>query len=39
MSEVTTAPVMEAARAFFDACEMGRGWEVCQRLCPPLPGR
>ena len=35
MSEVTTAPVLEVARAFFDACETGRGWEVCGRYCTP----
>lgn len=35
MSEVTTAPVVEVARAFFDACETGKGWEVCQRFCTP----
>lgn len=33
MSEVTTAPVVEVARAFFDACETGKGWEVCQQFC------
>ena len=33
MSEVTTAPVLEVARAFFDACETGGGWEVCQQFC------
>jgi predicted ester cyclase len=35
MSEVTTAPVLEVARAFFDACETGRGWEVCREFCAP----
>ena len=35
MSEVTTAPVVEVARAFFDACETGKGWEVCQQFCTP----
>ena len=29
------APVMEVARAFFDACETGKGWEVCQQYCAP----
>ena len=33
MSEVTTGPVVEVARAFFDACETGKGWEVCQQFC------
>jgi predicted ester cyclase len=35
MSEVTTAPVVQVARAFFDACETGKGWEVCQQFCTP----
>jgi predicted ester cyclase len=35
MSEVTTAPVLEVARAFFDACETGKGWEGCQQFCTP----
>jgi predicted ester cyclase len=35
MSEVTTAPVVEAARAFFDACDTGKGWEVCRQFCTP----
>src|ERR1700759_340109 len=35
MSEVTTAPDLEVARAFCDACETGRGGEVCQQFCPP----
>lgn len=35
MSEVTTAPVVEIARAFYDACETGKGWEVCQQFCTP----
>jgi predicted ester cyclase len=26
---------MEVARAFFDACETGKGWEECQRYCAP----
>ena len=29
------APVMEVARAFFDACETGKGWDVCQQYCAP----
>jgi predicted ester cyclase len=33
MSEVTTTPVLEVARAFFDACEAGKGWAVCERYC------
>jgi predicted ester cyclase len=35
MSEVTAAPVLEVAHAFFDACETGKGWEVCQQFCTP----
>ena len=35
MSEVTTSPVVEVGRAFFDACETGKGWEVCQQFCTP----
>ena len=35
MSEVTTAPVVEVARAFFDACETGKGWDGCQQFCTP----
>lgn len=33
MSEVATAPVVEVARAFFEACETGKGWEGCQQFC------
>lgn len=25
----------ETAKAFFDACETGKGWEVCQQWCQP----
>ena len=25
--------ISEAAMAFFDACETGQGWEVCQKWC------
>ena len=35
MTDLTTAPVVEVARAFFDACETGKGWEVCQQFCTP----
>jgi len=35
MSEVTAAPVLEVAHAFFDACETGKGWEGCQQYCTP----
>ena len=26
---------MEVARALFDACERGKGWQVCQQCCTP----
>jgi predicted ester cyclase len=35
MAQATTAPLIEVARAFFDACETGKGWEECQRYCAP----
>ena len=35
MSEVTAAPVLKVGRAFFDACETGKGWEVCGQFCTP----
>ena len=35
MSEVTTTPDLAVARAFFDACETGKGWEMCRRFCTP----
>lgn len=25
----------EVARAFFDACETGKGWDTCQQYCAP----
>jgi predicted ester cyclase len=31
----TTESMTEVARAFFDACETGRGWTECQRYCTP----
>jgi predicted ester cyclase len=30
MSEIT-----KAAASFFDACETGKGWQVCQKYCHP----
>jgi steroid delta-isomerase-like uncharacterized protein len=27
------ATMSETARQFFDACETGKGWEVCSRFC------
>jgi predicted ester cyclase len=36
MSTVTQAPtITETARAFFEACEEGKGWEVCSAYCHP----
>jgi predicted ester cyclase len=35
MSEISTAPIVDVGRAFFDACETGKGWEVCQQFCTP----
>ena len=35
MSEVTTAPAVDVARGFFDACETGKGWEGCRQFCTP----
>lgn len=30
--------ITETARAFFDACETGQGWEACQVYCAPDAG-
>jgi predicted ester cyclase len=38
MSEVTTAPMLEVAQAFFAECETGKGWEVCRQFCTPDAG-
>ena len=27
--------VVEVARAFFEPCETGKGWEMCQQFCTP----
>jgi len=35
MSSTTTAPAIEVARAFFEACETGKGWEGCRQYCTP----
>ena len=29
------ATITETARAFFDACEVGKGWEGCAAYCAP----
>ena len=28
-------PIKDAAEQFFDACETGKGWELCQQYCHP----
>ena len=28
-------PIKDTAERFFDACETGKGWEVCERYCHP----
>ena len=28
-----TAPITSVAEAFFDACETGKGWDVCKAYC------
>ena len=35
MPTTTTTPLVEVARAFFDACETGKGWDVCKEYCTP----
>jgi predicted ester cyclase len=30
--------ITETARAFFDACETGKGWEGCRAYCHPEAG-
>lgn len=29
------AAIKDTAEKFFDACETGKGWEVCKRYCHP----
>ena len=31
----TTMSISETARAFFDACETGKGWAACSAYCQP----
>jgi ketosteroid isomerase-like protein len=33
--EDATMSQYETAQAFFDACETGKGWDVCQQWCKP----
>jgi predicted ester cyclase len=28
-------PIKDTAERFFDACETGKGWEVCEQYCHP----
>jgi len=30
-----TTSITEVAQAFFDACETGKGWQVCRAYCTP----
>src|SRR5215472_5912224 len=34
----TTESITETARAFFDACETGKGWAACSAYCHPAAG-
>ena len=34
MTQPTTS-ITSVAQAFFDACETGKGWEVCRAYCTP----
>jgi predicted ester cyclase len=33
--EVTMTPIAKVAEEFFEACETGKGWEVCRQYCTP----
>ncbi len=35
MTEVTNDAHLGVARAFFEACETGKGWDVCEQFCTP----
>src|SRR5215207_1041216 len=35
MSTTTESTMMDTARAFFEACETGGGWEACSAFCAP----
>jgi predicted ester cyclase len=35
MSSTSTEPIVETARAFFDACDTGLGWAGCSEYCQP----
>ena len=38
MSTTTEATMTATARAFFEACETGGGWEACSAFCTPDAG-
>ena len=33
MSTTAAATIMDTARAFFDACDTGKGWDACSAYC------
>jgi steroid delta-isomerase-like uncharacterized protein len=33
--EIVMSSMTETAKAFFDACEAGEGWEACRAYCAP----
>lgn len=33
MPSIPTTSIRDTAMQFFDACESGKGWEVCKRFC------
>lgn len=35
MSTTTGSTITDTARAFFEACETGGGWEACSGFCAP----
>lgn len=35
MTTATVNTMLENARRFFDACETGKGWDVCRQWCHP----
>jgi hypothetical protein len=34
----TTETITQTAKAFFDACETGKGWAACSAYCQPNAG-
>lgn len=37
-TRIGTVTITDTARAFFDACESGQGWEGCRSYCHPDAG-